>query len=115
MLNALLAGADSTISIPLGLSLAQLADVHGAALGNSLGIPLGAGIIAACLASAPLLLFAHFSIQRRNRWAFLAGIVFYVLDAVIAVRFVDWWAGRGADGCCVELRGLRFVAARRTR
>ena len=94
LLNSVIQMFDSDRSFVVGLGITQVLDAVASLAAKEVGS--GAGTVLRAIAFALDLcvagVFALFGWQagKRRRWAFLAGMVLYVLDALIFLAVGDW-------------------------
>jgi hypothetical protein len=95
VVNSLISAFGGGISFVIGLGITQIVD--GIALllaqeypGNAILIK-AMGLILSIGLSAVFVVFGYFA-GKEKRWAFIVGMVFYSLDALILLAFKDWIA-----------------------
>ncbi len=94
VINSLGAVFDLGVSFVIGLGVTQIVD--GLAIGIADGIPEYSaiirtfGVILSIGISALFAIFGYFA-AKGHRWAFITGMVFYTLDALVLLAFQDWF------------------------
>ena len=92
----------------ISLGFMQIADAIAAALADELGVAAKAAAFGFDVIAAGVFVLFGVLARRRQNWAYLAGIVVYVADALIFLLAEDW-VGLGFHGFALffMIRGLR--------
>ncbi|MBI5839034.1 MAG: hypothetical protein HZB19_02930 [Chloroflexi bacterium] len=93
VINSVISASNGSVSFVVGLGATQIVD----ALANAFAVEApdgalifkGIGIVLSVLISAVFALFGFFA-GKMHRWAFITGMIFYALDALLLLLFQDW-------------------------
>jgi hypothetical protein len=94
VVNSLISLFNGGLTFVVGLGLTQIVDAFAAAFAESIpdiAVPLRIfGLGLSVVIAGVFALFGYFAGKLR-RWAFIAGLVLYCLDAILVLVFQDWF------------------------
>ena len=122
VVNSIIAVSGGAWNFIFGLGVTQVVDGIAAAAaqdlqGNAVVVVKGVAFVMSLLIAGTAALFGVFA-NRRHAWAFILGLLLYVLDGLLFLFFGDWlavgfhvFAGYGIVTGYVALRKLRELQA----